>query len=280
MAQGDGFFECPDGHVFDIARQGYVALLRAGARTDTGDSADMIAARTQFLGAGHYLPIAAAVCAAVAGAGSGDPARGPGAGPLLEVGAGTGYYLAAALDAAGGGAAGIAVDSSKYAARRAAADRRVISVVADAWSVLPIGEQSVAAVLSVFAPRSPGEIVRVLRPDGVFVAVTPQPHHLGELRDRLAMLSVDDGKAARLADSLAGRLTRGQEELVEFEMSLGHSQVAALVRMGPSARHLGPAQLAEQVRALPAALTVTAAVTVSTFRRVSVPGGTAVLHPG
>ena len=156
----------------------------------------MVAARVQFLGAGHYAAIAAAAAASLGHQG----------GPILEIGAGTGYYLAAALDRTG--ASGIALDSSKYAARRAATDHRVISVVADAWSALPIRDSSVGSVLSVFAPRNPDEIVRVLRPGGGFVGVTPQAHHLLELRERLTMLTVDEGKASRLADAFVGRLDR------------------------------------------------------------------------
>ena len=272
LVPDDGFFGCRNAHVFDIARQGYVALLGARARTDTGDNADMVAARVEFLRAGHYARIAEAVGAAVSIGGTG--------GPVLEIGAGTGYYLAAALDAAGQDACGIALDSSKYAARRAATDQRVISVVADAWAELPIRQRSVGGVLSVFAPRNPAEIVRILQPHGVFVGVTPQPHHLAELRERLAMLTVDEGKAARLAEAFAGELVPVGAESVEFEMVLGHPDVASLVRMGPTARHLSPAEQAEQIGALPTELTVTAAVTVGTFVPVSVRGGTTVQRPG
>ena len=265
----DGLFDCPNGHVFDIAKQGYVALLGAGARTDTGDSADMVAARAEFLGAGHYRPIGSAVGAAMAGR----------RGPLLEIGAGTGYYLAGALDAAGSAVAGIALDSSKYAARRAATDARVVSVVADAWSALPVQDDSISAVLSVFAPRTPAEIARVLAPGGLFVAVTPQAGHLAQLRDRLTMLTVDEGKAQKLAESFAGSLALTAAETVEFDLTLDHAAVSALIRMGPTARHLSGDELVEQIGALPDQLTVTAAVTVSVFA-LSEPGGTAVRHPG
>ena len=124
------------------------------------------------------------------------------------------------------------------------------------------------------------EIVRVLRPGGGFVGVTPHAHHLHELRDRLTMLTVDEGKASRLADAFIGRLDLLDERSVEFAMELRPDDVSALVRMGPSARHLTPTQLAEQIAALPAELTVTAAVTVSSFQLVSEPGGRDVLRPG
>ena len=253
-------FRCPQGHSFDIARQGYVALLTPRSRTDSADSAEMVAAREEFLGAGHYAPIASALAAEIGRALS----RRPGA-PVLEIGAGTGYYLRAALDAAGPAAAGLALDSSRYAARRAALDPRTVSVVADAWSALPLADRSMAAVASVFAPRNPAEITRVLATRGSLVAVTPQPRHLAELRERLTMLTVDQGKPERLVEKFDGLLRLSGHREVTFELGLGHAEVTALVGMGPSARHLSPGDLAEQVRALPAELTVTAAVTVSTF---------------
>lgn len=260
-ATAGGAFRCSQGHTFDIARQGYVALLTALSRTDSADSAEMVAAREEFLGAGHYAPIASAVASAVQSAASGAAAV------VLEVGAGTGYYLRAALDAAGPSAAGVALDSSRYAARRAATDPRVVSVVADAWAALPLHDGSAAAVTSIFAPRNPGEITRVLAGGATFVAVTPQPAHLQELRERLTMLTVDDGKVEQLVDKFDGLLRPTSHLDVTFELELDHADVAALVGMGPSARHISTVNLAAQIQRLPATMPVSAAVTVSTFAR-------------
>lgn len=44
---------CPHRHSFDIARQGYVNLL-AGRAPHAGDTGEMVAARADFLAAGHY----------------------------------------------------------------------------------------------------------------------------------------------------------------------------------------------------------------------------------
>lgn len=265
LSGDDDTFLCSKGHSFDIAKQGYVALLGASSRTDTGDSADMVAARQMFLDAGHYAAIAAAIGRSV---GSDT------VGPVLEIGAGTGYYLSAVLDASGNGSAGggtasagVALDSSKFAARRAAVDSRVLSVVADAWSALPIRSESVGTVLSVFAPRDPGEVRRVLRCGGRFIAVTPNPAHLAELREDLDLLTVDDGKADRLVAAFDGLLRPAGTASVTYPMTLTRPAVSALVRMGPTARHLAPERLATQVAALPDSFVVTASVTVSTFDR-------------
>ncbi|MET0864655.1 MAG: putative RNA methyltransferase [Nakamurella sp.] len=253
---------CQAGHRFDIAKQGYLSLLSKVARTDTGDSADMVAARLEFLGAGHYRSIQQAVAAQVQ------------AGPVLEIGAGTGYYLAGALESLTDrpgrqDAVGVALDASRYAARRAAnAHPRIGSVVADAWSRLPIGDAVAGTVLSVFAPRNPDEITRVLRGGGRLIAVTPEPAHLAELRGPLRLLAVDAGKPERLAEAFDGRLVLIDRVLVEQQLRLGRPDILALVRMGPSARHLQPDQLAAAVAALPEITTVTLAVTVSVLNRV------------
>lgn len=110
---------CPRRHSFDIARQGYVNLL-AGRAPHVGDSAEMVAARADFLAAGHYDLISAALSDAATEAASRPPTSGFGAYPLVvDAGAGTGRYLGAVL-AALPDAVGLALDVSKPALRRAA----------------------------------------------------------------------------------------------------------------------------------------------------------------
>ncbi|WP_346345588.1 methyltransferase domain-containing protein [Nocardia seriolae] len=195
---------------------------------------------------------------------------GPGPGPVagaavLEIGAGTGYYLAAVLDAVDG-ARGIALDVSKAAARRAArAHGRAGAVLADAWRGLPIRDGVLDAVICVFAPRNADEVARVLREDGRFVVVTPTSRHLGELIGPLGMVSVDAAKQDRLADSLGERFELVGRESVEYTMALSHRDVANVVAMGPSAFHAAE-QRAEGIAALPDPMAVTAAVSVATYR--------------
>lgn len=261
---------CRAGHRFDVARQGYLSLLGNRSRTDTGDSADMVAARVAFLGGDHYRPVAQAVASAVD------------RGPALEVGAGTGYYLAAALErlrTTQGQSVGVAVDSSRYAARRAAAAHPAMaSVVADAWSALPVFGHLFGTVLSVFAPRDPAEIVRILAPRGRLVVVTPEPDHLVEIRSVLPLLTVDPGKPDRLAEAFASRLQAVQRKTVRREMRLEQADVSALVRMGPSARHLSGDALATAIGTLPRITSVTVAVTVSVLTRY--PDGATATRPG
>ncbi|MFB8173422.1 putative RNA methyltransferase [Kitasatospora purpeofusca] len=270
---------CPGGHSHDLAKQGYVSLLAGDAHTGTGDTADMVAARGDFLAAGHYRPIADALAEAaieaVADAGvdegaadGGDGPGGDGPGALVaDLGAGTGHYLAHVLDALPG-RPGAALDISKYALRRAArAHPRIGAVVCDAWRPLPLLEASAGLVLNVFAPRNGPEIRRVLRPGGTLLLVSPTSRHLRELVDALGLLSVDEEKQRRIDEKLGPYLTPVGRREVEFTMRLSAEDVRTVVGMGPSAWHTDPARLAERLAALPDPVEVTASVTVAAYRR-------------
>ncbi|KAF0846158.1 23S rRNA (guanine745-N1)-methyltransferase [Nocardia caishijiensis] len=188
-------------------------------------------------------------------------------GAVLEIGAGTGYYLAQLLDAHPR-TLGIALDVAKPAARRAArAHPRLASILADAWRGLPIRDGALNGVLSVFAPRNPAEVARVLGPGGRFVVVTPTSRHLGELIEPLGMVRVDPDKDRRLEDALSGTFTRTDHTLVEFPMKLSRADVTNVVAMGPSAFHGTPAD-DPRIAALADFTQVTASVTVATYAPV------------
>jgi 23S rRNA (guanine745-N1)-methyltransferase len=247
---------CPHGHAYDLAKQGYLNLLPAASNGIEGDSAAMVGARTVFLGTGHYAPIRDALILQ-ADLGADDL--------VVEVGAGTAYYLSGVLGTSDQ-RRGIALDVSKYAARRAAkADPRIASVVCDAWRELPVVDGSAQLMLNVFAPRNAAEMARVLAPDGRLLVVTPNQGHLAELVDVLGMVSVDEEKERRLEESLAGEFDRAGGEVIEETMALDRSAVEQLVLMTPSARHLNYRELLQKIAVLPEPAIVTLSVTLSVW---------------
>ena len=169
---------------------------------------------------------------ATAEAGGGDrSAEGTGGGRcVVEVGAGTGYYVGRAA----AGRVAIALDSSRYALRRAAR-AGLAAVGCDAWRALPVRDGVASAVLCVFAPRNVQELRRILAPGGRLVIVTPTPRHLAELVGPLGLVTVDERKPERLARALGEPL---RESLVEQRLELTREDVRALIAMGPSARHV------------------------------------------
>jgi 23S rRNA (guanine745-N1)-methyltransferase len=251
---------CAAGHSFDVARQGYVALLPRGSRGAGGDTAGMVAARNRFLAAGHYAPLSRLLAAAA----SSRVAAGPGA--VLDVGAGTGHHLAAVLDARPD-RVGIALDLSRYAARRAArAHPRAGAVVADAWRALPVRTGAAGLVLDVFSPRNGAETARVLAPGGALLVVTPAADHLAELVAALGLLTVDERKDARLAGALDPHLDPVDRAEHRWSLALSRVDAVAAAAMGPSAHHLDAAELAHRAAALPDPVTTTAAVVLTRYR--------------
>lgn len=264
LASAPGALRCANAHVFDIARQGYVNLLPGDAKAGTADTGAMVEARDAFLGSGHFAPIERGI-AEVA---SRLLVEGPG-GCVVDVGAGTGRYLARVLDEAPE-RIGLALDISKFAARRAAkAHPRIGAVVCDAWGRLPVRTGAAALVLDVFAPRNGEEFARVLAPGGALLVVTPTERHLVEIIAPLDLLTVDPRKAERLVGSLASRFSRVDAVELEVPMTLRRSDVAAVAGMGPSARHADQAALAAAVEALPEPVTVTLSVLISEFRKAN-----------
>jgi 23S rRNA (guanine745-N1)-methyltransferase len=261
---------CPVGHTFDIARQGYLSLLTAGDSTSTGDSTAMVEAREAFLARGFYDRIARAVSEAIpAGgisAGADEPAaiRANADELCVDLGGGTGFYLTRVL-ADHPRLVGITLDLSAVASRRAArAHPRASAIRANVWSPIPIMDGTASHVLSIFSPRNMPEVRRILAPGGSFVMVTPTPQHLVELVERLDLVSVDDRKQERLDAQLAGfeRLSHSRQH---YEVQLDRTDILAAILMGPSARHVDPAELAERVETIPEPFGVTVSVDVAAY---------------
>jgi 23S rRNA (guanine745-N1)-methyltransferase len=224
---------CRRGHAYDVARQGHVNLL-GHAVPRNADSPEMVAARERFLGSGAYDRVGDALAVAARRAPTTAPA-------VLDVGAGPGWYLdrvLTGLAAEGRPGRGVALDVSPAAGRRAARSREDVgAVVADAWSRLPIRSASVDVALSVFAPRQPAELARVLVPGGLALVVSPLPEHLAELRAAWDLLDVEPGKQERLAATFSEHLRPVEERDVRYRVALDRAALTDLVAMGPNAFH-------------------------------------------
>lgn len=256
-------WSCSSGHAFDVARQGYVNLL-PGHRAHTGDTVDMLAARSLVLGAGHFDRVTDAVITACQGLPDGV---------LIEAGAGTGHHLALVRRALQRPA--VAMDISVAAARRAAraGPRELISLVTDVWQPWPVLDRVAAAVLMIFAPRNLAEAARVLVPGGVLVVVTPAEGHLGELRSPLDLIDVEPDKSDRLnAQARRVEFQSTDTRVIRDVVPVDRGVARALALMGPSAHHLDTEDLDLRVAALPERTDVTIAVTVHRYRVQGGPG--------
>jgi 23S rRNA (guanine745-N1)-methyltransferase len=210
----------------------------------------MVAARDRFLSRGHYQRLASAVQSLAA---RHDPGR---PGLVVDLAGGAGHYLAGVLDALPH-RQGACIDLSVPALRRAArAHPRAAALGADVWRPLPLADRSAALVLSIFGPRNAAETGRILTPEGTLLIAAPGPGHLRELQRPLGMIGIDRHKPQRLAGTYRDYARSGVTS-VNYQLSLDHADLTALVSMGPSARHITPQALAARIGSLPSPFTVT-----------------------
>lgn len=254
LRENGGSLICSKGHTQNIARQGYVSLLGRDGGTHTADAAEMVAARERFLASGHYDPLVEALVEASAGAPEGA---------VVDLGCGTGHYLAALLDVRPD-SIGIGVDNSKFAARKAARSHdRATAVVADIWDEIPIRDGAARLMLNAFSPRNGEEMARILAPGGRLIVVTPRAEHLAELIEPFGMISVDPDKEERLERSLGPLSERSMSRELEWTMRLSRDQVRDLVEMGPSAGRMDKADMDQEIEKLGDGITVNASVVIT-----------------
>ena len=177
---------CPQGHSFDVARQGYVHLLPVNKMHSKlpGDSREMVEGRRRFLEAGYYAPFRQELCRLAAACASqlGSPA---GKGLLLcDAGCGEGYYTAG-LHEALPQARVCGFDISKLAVKAAAGKYKSVEFGVASSFAIPLGEASVHLLTDVFSPLAAEEFARVVKPGGFFLYAVPGERHLYGLKELL-----------------------------------------------------------------------------------------------
>lgn len=238
LAKGEKALVCPSHHSFDIARQGYVNLLPVQQKhsQDPGDTREQVLSRRAFLDTGTYAPILEALI---------EAAREYGAsGELLDVGCGEGYYCAGLSQALGLPLTG--VDISKEAVRAAAARYKGPNWLCATAAHLPVGDERVGLLTSLFALTLPEEFLRVLSPGGLYIQVVAAEDHLLGLKriiyDRLTH------KEKHTTQELPG-LTRLHSQHISFDFTLAKEQIPWLFAMTPHLFRIGKAGAARLAQA-------------------------------
>lgn len=238
LAKGEKALVCPGHHSFDIARQGYVNLLPVQQKhsQDPGDTREQVLSRRAFLDTGTYAPILEALI---------EAAREYGAsGELLDVGCGEGYYCAGLSQALGLPLTG--VDISKEAVRAAAARYKGPNWLCATAAHLPVGDERVGLLTSLFALTLPEEFLRVLSPGGLYIQVVAAEDHLLGLKriiyDRLTH------KEKHTTQELPG-LTCLHSQHIAFDFTLTKEQIPWLFAMTPHLFRIGKAGAARLAQA-------------------------------
>ena len=245
---------CPNRHSFDIARQGYVHLLPVQNKRSLapGDTREQVLSRRAFLEEGHYAPIAAALI---------DAAKRYGAdGEILDVGCGEGYYCTRLSCALGLPLTGL--DISKEAVRCAAAKYKGPTWLCATAAHIPVPDESVGLLTSLFALTLPEEYRRVLKEGGLFFQVLAAEDHLLGLKS-----VIYDSLIRKEKDSVPDLpgFTRLASIPIRFDFTVEGEQVQNLFSMTPHVFRIGKGG-AERLRKTEK-LTDTASCVLNVFRR-------------
>lgn len=237
-------FQCPQGHTFDVAKEGYINLTVGHSTKSHGDDPAMVSARRTFLSQGHYAPLKAALLLELARL---DLTS------VVDLGCGEGDYTQAMADA---GYAVIGIDLSKSAIKRAAKGSKVTYLIANLTQT-PLSDHAVDAAVSIFSPFDAQEVTRIA--SRWFVVVRPLPQHLIELK---ALLYPTVRPNPQPSFTLDGMHHHHRTEVV-FPMALSGVALNALLAMTPYV-HTSPQDGLARVKSCEA-LTVTAAVAIDVF---------------
>ncbi|MBO0614189.1 putative RNA methyltransferase [Thiothrix fructosivorans] len=222
-------FTCSNRHSFDQAKEGYVNLLPVNRKhsADPGDNKAMLDSRRYFLQQGFYAPLASALAHTIRTyfPDTRQPLT------LLDAGCGEGYYLNQLAQVLGENVQYCGTDISRSAMRLAAKQYPAMPFAVASSFELPLADASVDVLVRVFAPASEAEIVRVLKPGGLYVWAYPAAQHLFELRT----LIYDDPKPHSVEDlpPMVGMLEREPVRVNDAVTLPNQASVAALLHMTP-----------------------------------------------
>ena len=220
----DKTWRCINNHSYDVAKQGYVNLhvVQHKHSKNPGDTPESVDARRQFLSAGFYQPLQQAVVSMI---------RSLGIHSLLDIGCGEGYYTNAMQHEV---LQCIGVDIAKNAVQVAAKLNQQVTWVVGTGATLPVLSESIELCSSLFSPIPQQEILRVLKPKGYLLLVTPAPQHLYAMREAL-FDEVKPHSPYKFVEQLQQHFELVDQAVVESEFVLNH-----LIAMTPYAYKAKP----------------------------------------
>ncbi|WP_171831366.1 putative RNA methyltransferase [Fusibacter sp. A1] len=227
-------YECSNGHRFDIAKQGYVNLLMSNQKgsKEPGDGIEMIKARNSFLSKDLYFEVAEKTNEVIEECVVEPNANGVTS--ILDIGCGEGYYLDKLIrhfETKNITGEYYGMDISKHAVKIASKKNHAATWLVGNNFFIPFENESLNILLSVFSPIKMEECERVLKDQGYFVRLLPNPDHLIELRE-IIYAQIDD-KEKPSYEIEGEKLKLDKEENINYQISLDQEGIQELLLMTP-----------------------------------------------
>ena len=238
LQQSDNGAACTNNHRFDRARQGYLNLLPSHKMRSKhpGDDKQMVQARHRFLDSGCYQPVIDALTKATRTALNGveHPV-------ILDAGCGEGYYTAQLHDAFPQ-ASVCGFDISKPAIQACCRRSKDIQWLVASVNDIPVADNQIDVIVSVFSRCDWKEFSRVLKPGGKVLVLAPGEQHLYALR-QVIYEEVRPYPADKLVSQLPEHFSLLEKGSVTGTMKLDSSElILDLLAMTPHYWHVKPSQ--------------------------------------
>ncbi|MCE0492923.1 23S rRNA (guanine(745)-N(1))-methyltransferase [Vibrio salinus] len=221
---------CQNNHQFDFAKEGYVNLMPVQHKRSKvpGDNKEMMQARRRFLEQGHYDQMRSKVAEKLVMHTHQESIS------ILDIGCGEGYYtheFSRRLQEKKTTSATYGLDISKVAIRYASKRYHDCHFCVASSHRLPFPDNSLQAIIRIYAPCKTEELNRCLAPDGIIITVTPAGKHLFQLKKLIYpnVLLHDETPEIIEGFSLI------QNEKLHYTMSLDGNSAFDLLQMTPFA---------------------------------------------
>ena len=211
-------------HTYDISASGYVNLA-SPKQCGGGDTKAAVRARSEFLDAGYYQPIANKLVELLTKYAKSDAT-------VIDAGCGEGYYTSQIAKSV---SLAIGFDISKFAVEAAAKRAKREGSLNSAYCVasiftMPVFDESCDAVVNIFAPCVEEEYCRVLKSGGIILVAHAGRDHLMGLKQMLYESAYENDARADLPSGL--ELICEERLLYDIEV-LGNQSIQSLFAMTP-----------------------------------------------
>ncbi len=216
---------CANGHSFDLAKEGYVNLLRSSKSGDLiGDDKNSARCRRDFLNKGYYAALKDALCQIFENR----------QGTVLDICCGEGYYSSAL--AQNQNLSVYCFDISREMVRLAAKRGGCRCFVANMASI-PVERESFDYAVHLFAPFQEASFANVLKPGGKLLTVIPGKKHLWGLKQAIYDTPYENDEQLPQTEML--KLLRIKKVSEKICLS-SQEDIQAVFRMTPYYFHTSP----------------------------------------
>ncbi|MDV2581336.1 putative RNA methyltransferase [Alkalibacillus haloalkaliphilus] len=222
MKTGDGKLTCPNRHMFDLAKQGYINMVQQSKKTQYDQS--LFEARQRLTQSGFYRELILAIESLLQ---SRDTEF------LLDAGCGEGSHLAQILDKIDH-QFGVGVDIAKEGIQTAAKAYESGQWIVGDLANTPFTDKAFDVILNILSPSNYQEFTRLLKDDGIVMKVVPGPEYLKELREQVFAGTDQEGYSnEETVARFKQFFTIKHRKQVYDEVALTEDQFQNLIQMTP-----------------------------------------------